>query len=81
LREVTQAKDAKSLLFEYNDSQMAELRKGLEAPLTEFASQFAGNHFIAIPGVDPKVSNFQTGSHQSLVDCTSPRRRPESFDA
>jgi hypothetical protein len=37
LREVTQGKATKSLVFEYSDSQNEELKKGLEAPITEFA--------------------------------------------
>jgi hypothetical protein len=36
LNEITQGEDTKSLLFEFNDSQDAELRKGLESPVTEF---------------------------------------------
>ena len=36
LNEINYGKDIKSLLFEYNGSQIVELEKGLEAPLTEF---------------------------------------------
>jgi hypothetical protein len=37
LKEVTQGKATKSLVFEYSDSQNEKLKKGLEASITEFA--------------------------------------------
>ncbi len=40
LKELTQGKATKSLVFEYSDSQSEELKKGLEASITEFACPF-----------------------------------------
>ncbi len=37
LKEVTQGKATRSLVFEYSDSQNEEIKKGLETPITEFA--------------------------------------------
>ena len=39
LNEIAEGGDASSLLFEFNDSSMDELAKGLEAPVCEFVCE------------------------------------------
>jgi hypothetical protein len=45
LNEMTKGEDTKSLLFEFNDSQDAGLRKGLESPVTEFVRRIFVDSF------------------------------------
>ncbi|PMD50348.1 uncharacterized protein K444DRAFT_648288 [Hyaloscypha bicolor E] len=63
LNEATQDNYTKSLLFEYNESQTAELKKGLEAPVTEFA-------IINLSPTAPlQDAGLQRSMHKTYTDC------------
>lgn len=62
-KEVTQGEAAKSLIFEYSDSQNEELKKGLEAPITEFA-------IIKLsPAAPLQSSDLKQSMHKTYTDC------------
>ena len=71
LTEINHSKDTKSLVFEYNDSQTVELKKGLEAPLTEFVRP----QHLACSGIPLLLGRAESraGNHKSLTNCASPR--------
>ncbi|KAE9363533.1 hypothetical protein N431DRAFT_431749 [Stipitochalara longipes BDJ] len=61
--EVAHGKDIKSLLFEYSDSQIAELKKGLETSLTEFA-------IVSLSPFAPlKDADLKHSMHKTYTDC------------
>jgi len=63
LKEVAQGGDIKSLLFEFDDSQEAELRRGFESPVFEFA-------FINLSSTAPlQNADLKHSMHKTFTDC------------
>jgi len=63
LHEVTQGRDTKSLLLEFNDSKLTELRKAFESPVTEFAI------INLVPTAPLSNPDFKHSMHKTYTDC------------